>query len=549
MRLAIDKETLEIIVTVGLFLLNAIIISVFTSVYVVYSLAIDVSGLLRCRKFTVMRLMTDEAVVAQELARPATGRGGGADVDAQNGAVPALCWRHPVTGAAQVHPPKQVYSRDGVAEGVWVWTDADGTKSLSEASPQLVSALGKGEKPTSGDFVCNIDTKTLLMSPLAQVPPDVMGTRDNRSDGGAAGVALEAAVDDNGVQMRELVQHENPQYAGERFQVDQALADVVHGSNPLHAPAALEETRAGQTIASRRTHEENKRVKRASRRAARDAGGRGDVAGGEKAAANDKLRSELRASRRAARRATRDAVGGGDVAGGRGGGDEDAADATCPSVAHVIGGGAAHMINDANEEQAPAIDRLLQVDQIEADEDAKDGVRKEKKKWTAAEKRALRSSRRAKRQSKRLARIDDSNQGVKAIDAAAADGHIANPMQQPEALDVAAAARRGVPPRRAAAKGVVEPIREDAVDDDEGNDAPRAAAQPRGLPRGWSEHVHADGRTYYCNEFTKKTKRKKPTLPAPPVGWKVHPNADRGQYYHNASTGATQWKHPHGELP
>ena len=71
----------------------------------------------------------------------------------------------------------------------------------------------------------------------------------------------------------------------------------------------------------------------------------------------------------------------------------------------------------------------------------------------------------------------------------------------------------------------------------------------KAFPRGWTKHVHADGRTYYCNEFTKKTKRKKPTLPAPPVGWKVHPNADRGQYYHNASTGATQWKHPHGELP
>ena len=53
---------------------------------------------------------------------------------------------------------------------------------------------------------------------------------------------------------------------------------------------------------------------------------------------------------------------------------------------------------------AGAEKRLFET--VEAGKDAKDGVRKEKKKWTAAEKKALRSSRRAKRQSKRLARME-----------------------------------------------------------------------------------------------------------------------------------------------
>jgi hypothetical protein len=92
------KDTLEIIVTVGLFLLNAIIIVVFASVFAGYYLAIDIRELLQCRKFKVMRLVTDKAVVAQELARPDTGREGGAAAnDFDDVAVPALCWRHPVS--------------------------------------------------------------------------------------------------------------------------------------------------------------------------------------------------------------------------------------------------------------------------------------------------------------------------------------------------------------------------------------------------------------------------------------------------------------------
>ena len=226
------KDTLEMIVTVGLFLLNSIIISVFASVYVVYTLAIDVNRLLRCRKFKVMRLVTDKAVVALELARPDTGREGGAAANDPDGAIPALCWRHPDTGAAQVHPPKQVYSRDGVAKGVWGWTDADGKKSWSENTPQLVAALDEGEILTPGDFVCNIDTKTLIMSPLAEVPPDVMGSRDDRRGNGAADEALEAAVDGDGVEMRGLAQQGNPRYAGERTldPVDEGTREVA---NPM----------------------------------------------------------------------------------------------------------------------------------------------------------------------------------------------------------------------------------------------------------------------------------------------------------------------------
>ena len=233
-----DKDTLEILVTAGLFLLNAIIIVVFAAVYVVYYLAIDVSGLLQCHKMKVMRLVTDKAVVTRELARSDIGREGGAAAnDPNDSAVPEFCWRHPGTGAAQLHPPKQVYSRDGVAEGVWGWTDIDGKKSWSEETPQLVAARGEGEKnPTPGTFVCNIDAKTLIMSPLAEVPPDVMGSHDVRRSNGAAAGALEAAVDGDGMQMRELALQENPQHAGERFphaRVDQADAGVEGGAGAL----------------------------------------------------------------------------------------------------------------------------------------------------------------------------------------------------------------------------------------------------------------------------------------------------------------------------
>ena len=147
-----------------------------------------------------------------------------------------------------------------------------------------------------------------------------------------------------------------------------------------------------------------------------------------------------------------------------------------------------------------------------------------------AERKALRRSRRAERCTERLARTNDSTEGLKAVGTAAADGHIAHLRQQPQALDIATAARQGVPRKRAAAQVA------DA-------DAPRAAAHPQGLPSRLDQAVHADGRTYYCNQHTKKTTWKEPTLPAPPVGWKVHPDADHGQYYHNASTDSTQWKH------
>ena len=97
-----------------------------------------------------------------------------------------------------------------------------------------------------------------------------------------------------------------------------------------------------------------------------------------------------------------------------------------------------------------------------------------------AERKALRRSRRAERCTERLARTNDSTEGLKAVGTAAADGHIAHLRQQPQALDIATAARQGVPRKRAAAQVA------DA-------DAPRAAAHPQGLPsrldqacsRGW----------------------------------------------------------------
>jgi hypothetical protein len=67
--------------------------------------------------------------------------------------------------------------------------------------------------------------------------------------------------------------------------------------------------------------------------------------------------------------------------------------------------------------------------------DVKRPLKKEKQKWTAAEKKAWRSLRRSKQRSKRLvdslwALTDDSTQGSKVIGAAAAD-HLADTVQQP----------------------------------------------------------------------------------------------------------------------
>ena len=112
--------------------------------------------------------------------------------------------------------------------------------------------------------------------------------------------------------------------------------------------------------------------------------------------------------------------------------------------------------------------------------------------------------------------------------AVAAADDVANPMHQPQALDVDAAARQGGSTTRSAAKIEVEAFVTH--------------------PRGWIEtHSRSQNMPYYTNEHTGETVWTKPTLPAPPAGWTVHAHGENGEYYHNESTGATLWEHPHDE--
>ena len=112
--------------------------------------------------------------------------------------------------------------------------------------------------------------------------------------------------------------------------------------------------------------------------------------------------------------------------------------------------------------------------------------------------------------------------------AVAADDDVANPMYQPQALDVDAAARQGGSTTRSAAKIEVEAFVTH--------------------PRGWIEtHSRSQNMPYYTNEHTGETVWTKPTLPAPPAGWTVHAHGENGEYYHNESTRATLWEHPHDE--
>ena len=556
------KDTLEIIVTVGLFLLNATVITVFASVCVVYYLAIDVNRLLRCRKFKVMRLVTDEAVLAQELARPDTGHEGlsGAAANDPDGTVPALCWRHPGTGAAQVYPPKQVYVRDGVAEAGWVWTDADGNESWSKETPQLVAALAEGEKkPTPGNFVCNIDIKTLIMSPLAEVPPDVMSSRDDRRGDGAAVGALESDVDGDDVEMQE---RENPEYAGERtkdptdegkrddpneraFQLDNPLGEAARRAG--HPRAATKGRVAPSHSNSGCTVEMTA------------------LSAGWREHADESGNACSKASTRVAKHP-------------RG------------WSAHTVEDGSVYYNNDHTNETtwekptlpAPPAGWLVRphadhgqyyknigtgektwvhphdTDEVEVLEQAPADAAAAQQPAAAAEETYSSPSSSSSTSSSfetNSAALKEMRAG-QSFDTAASED---NPMEQPLSLGVA-----GHP--RAATKGAVAPIRFKSGSTVEMTAFPGAVVElgvaaeaavqhltgetpGEHCPRGWSTAVsQRTGSTYYNNDHTEESTYDKPTLPAPPAGWRVQLEDDTVRYT-NAETEEMQWHHPLDTAP
>jgi hypothetical protein len=123
-----------------------------------------------------MRLVTDEALIEQVRLKFLE-RGDGNDEES-----PKLYWRHPIASLAQTHPPEEVLSHTGITKG-WVWIDErHGEKSFSDINPVVLTEIPDGEKAKPGEFVCTLDPKTMSLSPLLEVLPDVMSDPDDRND-------------------------------------------------------------------------------------------------------------------------------------------------------------------------------------------------------------------------------------------------------------------------------------------------------------------------------------------------------------------------------
>ena len=162
----IAKESLEILVTLCLFILNAVVVVVTATTWAFFALGIETSKL-RCRKTVKMRLVTHEAEIAQYLAV----RG----VD-DNGDDVTTIWRHPTKNTAQKEAPQQLFDSTGSPIDVWHWVDMDsGLATATTEAPQLLAKFSDDETVEAGDSVCVLDLKTLALSPLIEVPPDVGG--------------------------------------------------------------------------------------------------------------------------------------------------------------------------------------------------------------------------------------------------------------------------------------------------------------------------------------------------------------------------------------
>jgi hypothetical protein len=163
-RPVLPQGTLEIVVTVALFSLNAIAIITFALVWICYFLGCNYTQLC-CRKLKQMRVVNDKAVIEQARKKLMEGGDASKDVDGQ------LYWRHPETSVALTHPPEEVVLLAGIG---YVWTDENGIKSWSDSAPTVITAVSRGEKAEPGEFVCTMHPKTMQLSPLEEVLPDVM---------------------------------------------------------------------------------------------------------------------------------------------------------------------------------------------------------------------------------------------------------------------------------------------------------------------------------------------------------------------------------------
>jgi hypothetical protein len=85
---------------------------------------------------------------------------------------------------------------------------------LSENSPQLLAELCDGDTTQPGDFVCTLNLKTMSLSLLVEVPPDVMGDEatpreeeaESKDDGPGD---EEEAIQGQTIQANEVIPHES----------------------------------------------------------------------------------------------------------------------------------------------------------------------------------------------------------------------------------------------------------------------------------------------------------------------------------------------------
>ena len=118
-----DKGTLEVLVTLILFLINIAVILVFFVAFVIEALGLRAK--LRQRGKRVVR------VVAEHDA------GRGADIV---GAEEGYWWHHP-SGFAVRTPPVELHDADGTPCGTWNWHDGDGGIVSSTGPPELLQGV------------------------------------------------------------------------------------------------------------------------------------------------------------------------------------------------------------------------------------------------------------------------------------------------------------------------------------------------------------------------------------------------------------------------
>ena len=146
-----DTATLEVLVTLTLFIANAL--SVVSFAATIAALNLDLVGRWRAKWWTKLRVVTDEAAVADALAQRAE----------------QCRWRHPVRNVAVERGPKKTTAQvDRVGDvAMWAWVDAKGDVLVSQAKPALLLKLDEGGELEPGDHFCFVHPKTDAVSDVA----------------------------------------------------------------------------------------------------------------------------------------------------------------------------------------------------------------------------------------------------------------------------------------------------------------------------------------------------------------------------------------------